>query len=96
MFNGIKREKTKNLTVVILLGHGHGPQEVWRAPDRLPLVLDEHLVHAHLLSPEGSVTAVRLQIEVHVNGSGGSDDLCRDGVHVHLLVENVDLELALK
>jgi hypothetical protein len=50
------------LTVVILLGHGHRPQEVGRAADRLPLVLDEHLVHAHLLRAERSVAPVRLQI----------------------------------
>jgi hypothetical protein len=46
--------------------------------------------------PEGSVSAVGLQVEVHVDRPGRPDDLGRDGVHVHLLVEDVDLELALK
>ena len=65
-----------------------------RSSDGLALVLDEHLVHAHLLRREGSVAPV--QVQVHLDRTGRTDDLGRDGVHVDLLVENVDLELALE
>ena len=82
------------LTIVIFLRHGHRSQEVRRPSDGLALVLDEHLVHAHLLRREGSVAPV--QVQVHLDRTGRTDDLGRDGVHVDLLVENVDLELALE
>ncbi len=42
------------------------------------------------------MAAIGLQVEVHVDWPGRPDDLGRDGVHVHFLVEDVDLELALK
>jgi len=83
-------------TIIVFLRHGHGSQEVRRSSDGLALVLDEHLMHAHLLSPERSMTSVGLQVEVHLDWAGWTDDLGRDGVHVHLLVEDVDLELALE
>lgn len=84
------------ITIVILLGFGHCPHGVWGPSHGLSLVLDQDLVHPHLLRLEDSLPARGSHLEVHEERTGGTDDLCRDGVLVEALrVQDVQLEVAL-
>jgi hypothetical protein len=83
-------------TVIIFLRHWHRAQKVRGSTNGLSLILYEDFVHTHLLSPEGGLTSVGLQVQVHLHLAGRTDDLGGDGVHVNFLVKNVDVKFALK
>ena len=85
-----------SLTVVVLLGLGHRPEEVGRALHGLALVLDDDLVHADLVGAEHALPARPRHVEVEGDGAEGAEDLGRDGVGAEVLVQDVDLEVALE
>lgn len=84
------------ITIVVLFGLWHDSHKVRRPSNGLALILHQQFMHAHLIRLEESSTTGWIHIKVHVNGTGWTNNLGRNGLLVKVLVQHIQLKVDLE